>query len=313
MLDKLTEAFRASGSPLFSATLIKDSVSRTVRLVLSSNCHNSYSVAKVFTVTAIGLLFDEGKLSVDERAVDILSAYFPDGYDKRWNSVTVEHLLLHRFGILHGYLDIDCEDVDSYGTKDYLGYALSRRLECEPGTVRTYSDAAYYILSRIVAAKSGMDLCDYRMPSLFSKLGFKEVAWSKCPMGYSMGATGLYTSSEDMAKLGQVYLDGGKYNGEQIVSKQWVDTVLERGYELRKCDPDGKENYSKGGMNGQQLYISKTGGYVLAWHSFDTNDGCQRASRALRHNPYQNEKKRHTHCCLLKRYRAHLPDLQRII
>ena len=83
-------------------------------------------------------------------------------------------------------------------------------------------------------------------------------------MGHCMGATGLYIRTTDMTKLGAVYLNGGCYHGERILSKKWVDTVFERGYELRPCEAGA---YRKGGMRGQMLAIFPRQNRVVAWHA----------------------------------------------
>ena len=85
-----------------------------------------------------------------------------------------------------------------------------------------------------------------------------------------MGATGLYISTEDMAKLGRVYLNDGKFCGKEILSKNWVDSVYERGYELRKIRGS---IYGKGGMLGQMLAVIKDKGVSVAWHGYNDFDG----------------------------------------
>ena len=91
------------------------------------------------------------------------------------------------------------------------------------------------------------------------------MAWSVCPRNYTVGATGLYIRTEDVAKLGRIYLDGGMWKGERIISEEWIRLVLERGYELGK----NRNGYSKWGMRGQGLYINYNDDVSVAWHSFD--------------------------------------------
>lgn len=275
LIDKLIEKYAERNVRLYSVTQIKDNKADIRYITPSSACHNSYSVAKAFTVTAIGMLVDAGLLSVYDKIYDILGEYFPATYDKKWEDVTVDNVLLHKMGIEHGFLDIDTEDITEYGTDDFLKVCFSASLPIPIGEKRVYSDAAYYILSRVVARISGENLCDFLRTRLFNPLKFQEVAWSICPQGYSMGATGLYIRTCDMAKLGVVYLNDGIYkdatNGYEarIVSKAWTDFALEHGYELKLRGVEGNMSYSKGGMYGQMLYLSKTDNTVLAWHAFD--------------------------------------------
>ena len=106
--------------------------------------------------------------------------------------------------------------------------------------------------------------------NIFLPLGFREAAWSCCPKGHAMGATGLYIRCEDMVKIGAVYLNGGEYLGKRIVSEEWVKKVLDRQYEFA---PNGiKDAYSKGGMNGQNLIVIPQSNRVVAWHGFSRSD-----------------------------------------
>lgn len=228
-----------------------------------------YSVAKFFTMTAIGILYDKGLLRLDERVCDILADELPEsGMDERWHLCTVEMALRHRVGLPGGFLDIDTTKSSEFG-EDYLRYMLTYPLEYTPDTASKYSDGAYYLLARIAEKKSGMSLENFMWKEVFLKLDFQEVAWSHCPMGHAMGATGLYISSADMAKLGLVYLDGGMYRGERILSEEWVKLAVDRNFSV-DWDPT-HTFYSKGGMYGQKLYISPAQNRVVALQGFGVN------------------------------------------
>lgn len=227
---------------------------------------NSYSVAKAFTVTAIGILYDKGLLKPSDFLCDILKEYLPKNIDPKWLKVTIHDVLLHKVGFGSGLLDIDCEDASLYPTNDYLQIVLSTKLRYEPGTVHQYSDAAYYLLSRVVAKLSGKDLCELLRPILMEQMKFKELAWSTCPYGYSMGATGLYIRTEDMVKLGILYLNKGMWKEERIVSEEWVNLVLTNEYEFKHIK---KGWYGKGGMCGQFLMFDLNTKKAVACHSYD--------------------------------------------
>ena len=229
------------------------------------NC-NCYSVAKAFTVTAIGLLYDQGKLSMNSYITDILYKYLPVDIDEKWKKVTIHDLLLHQVGFGCGMLDIDCEDASLYPNNDYLKMVLSTRLKYEPGTIHQYTDAAYYLLSRVIYEVSGMDIEELLRYLLMNKMRFKEVAWSKCPFGHSIAATGLYIRTEDMAKLGILYLNKGIWKDERILSEEWINMVLSNGYEFKKVKNGW---YGKGGMRGQFLVFNMEIGKAIACHSYD--------------------------------------------
>lgn len=273
----IAEELQKRGVNLYSICERRNGKETVLKFTPASRCHNSYSVAKAFTVTAVGMMVDDGKLSTDTRVYDLLRPHFPADHDKRWEEVTLHNLLTHRIGLEHGFLDIDTEDVNTYGTQDYLRYAFSQPLPAPVGASYKYSDAAYYILSRAVAEAAGEDMRVLLQKRLFNPMQFREVAWSVCPHGYAIGATGLYISSADMAKLGQLYLDGGMWKGHRLVSENWVNTVFSRGYELtrRSTRSTQRDSYGKGGMYGQMLYLSRSEGLVLAWHAFDKTHAAQ--------------------------------------
>lgn len=224
-----------------------------------NRCNNSYSVAKAFTMTAIGILWDDGKLNVSDSLGRIFGA-------PEWDGVTIEHALTHRIGYGQGHLDIDVEEISAYPTDDFLALSLSYPLPYAPGEHYQYTDAAFYLLSRVVDHIAGEKLDSFLWKRVLRHMNFQEIAWSRCPREYPIGATGLYLSSHDMVKLGALYLNGGVYNGQQLISSAWVRLAEERGYELHAAAGD---IIGKGGMYGQFLGYSPAKGAAFAWHAFD--------------------------------------------
>ena len=255
------------GINLYSVAYMDENGLEKAKMRPANRCNNSYSVAKAFTMTAIGMLYDRGLITVDDKIYDIFKDEFPEEYDHKWEKVTVDHALRHSIGFDRGFLDIDVERIADYGTDDFLKIVLSRPIPYEPGTHWEYSDAAFYLLSRVVSKISGQKLDDFMGSVLFGTLGFQELAWSKCPHGYPMGATGLYISSADMVKLGYTYACGGEYNGKTVVSPEWVQLALKKGYEFGQYKDTGV--YAKGGMNGQLLCFSTKKRAALAFHGFE--------------------------------------------
>lgn len=263
-LEEFEGFIREKGYNVFAVAEICGGKAESVQLARTNRCQDSYSVSKAFVVTAIGLLFDEGKISPEDRVMKFFPDYAPA--DERWRSATVDMALRHCIGLGRGFLDIDCESMLGFG-RDLLGYIFAQKLLCEPGEERVYSDGAYYLLGRVAERAAGRRLVDYLWEKLFGPLVFAEAAWSVCPLGHAMGATGLYITAADMAKLGEVYRCGGIWNGERLLSEDWVRTVLERGYELRPAGIGGA--YGKGGMYGQMLLVVPETERVVAWHAYD--------------------------------------------
>ncbi len=234
-------------------------------------CQNTYSVAKTFTATAVGILFDKGLMTQLDKLCDILGDWVPENIpDKRWYDVTIEQLLTHSAGLPEGFLDIDVHRISEF-TDDFLTYTLTSELEYNPGEDEKYSDGAFYLLSVVAEKLSGESTDKFLWKELFSKLGFQEAAWSRCPKGHAMGGTGLYLNSEDIVKLGIVFLDGGMYKGQRILSEEWVNLAINKEYGL---DLDRETGcFYKGGMNGQKLFMIPSQKRAVAIQSFGADTG----------------------------------------
>lgn len=227
---------------------------RSQRLMAANQTGNTYSVAKLFTVTAVGMCVDRGYFDTSDKFVDIMGISLPAGCDKKWHEVTVDMLLSHRWGVSKGgLLDIDVDNAAEYPTEDYLSLVMQQPLDGVLGVDFCYTDAAYYLLSLLVEKTSGKPLAEFLRPALMGTMKFAELAWSACPKGHSMGATGLYLRCEDVAKLGVLYLNGGVWQGERVLSKRWCDTVFERQYEFSSQNGGW---YCKVGMYGQMLAVN---------------------------------------------------------
>ena len=235
-----------------------------IQLSPATPCQNIYSIAKVFTGAAVGLLVDRGMLATDDKVVKSLGSFCPENYNPRWEETTVDMLLRHHVGLPGGFMDIDCTDANAFG-EDYLSYVMNHPLRDDHGTQFSYTDASHYILSCIVESRIGMPLDDFLWRELFRPLGFRDAAWSHCPKGHVIGSTGLHLRVEDVVKMGAVYLQGGVWNGRRIFSEEWVKTVMERQYEF---SPYGSEEIvSKAGMLGQNLVIMPKQHRVVAWQA----------------------------------------------
>lgn len=272
-MSAFVEAFdreiKNSGLNIFRfAEIIGENEAEVVNYVNTSPCQDIYSVAKAFTVTAIGLLVDRGLLSVDENIGDILSDDISSDCNPLWKATSLDVVMRHRIGLPQGFLDIDAGNSNRFG-KDFLNYTLRQPLKSGHGTDHSYTDAAYYIASRVVAKRAGMPLDEFMWREFFTELGIKEAAWSKCPQGHAIGATGLYIRVDDMAKLGALYMNNGVWHGKRLLSEKWVDTVKTRGYEFGFID--GKA-YGKGGMAGQMLMFMPEQNRCVAWQGFDGRD-----------------------------------------
>ena len=264
-LEEFSKFITENDCTVYDVSVINGGEEDTATIIKTNPCQDSYSVAKAFCVHAVGILFDRGIIDLREKLTDILKddIYYP--YDKRWDNVTVHDVMSHKIGLKEGFLDIDCLDATEFG-EDYLKYILETPFETEPCAKYVYTDAAYYLVSRIVEKKTGEPLDKFLYKELFYPAKFKEVAWTKCPLGHVIGATGLYIRSEDAVKLPAIYSWQGIYNGRRYVSGNWVKVVEENNYEFSPVGDTGWR--SKGGMRGQMVMYSRDKNVAVAWHGY---------------------------------------------
>lgn len=235
--------------------------------------NNSYSVTKCFASAAIGLLWDEGKIGLDEPVTEVLRGEFEGLGDAKWKDVRVRHALGHTMGIDRGYLDIDVEDIGSYGTDDFLQYAFSAPLKYAPGEHYCYSDAAYYIVSRLVARRAGEKMDEYLMRRLLRPMRVQEAAFSRCPRNHPIGATGLYIRARDMVKLGWLYSQRGMWEGRRLISEKWIEIEESGAFSFSRGPAEGV--FHKWGMRGQMLLYAQSGKYAAAWHAYCEDSRCE--------------------------------------
>ena len=268
--ESVIRAVEAMNLNLYDIALYTEKGIQTHRFWPSNRCNDSYSVAKAFVVTAIGLLWEEGKLNVTNSLYEFFREDFPREADPGWRLTTVEHAMTHRLGFDKGFLDIDQEDVRGYSSDDYLQLVLSHPLAYMPGLYHQYSDAAYYLLSRLVGRVAGENIDSLLYRKIFLPMGFREIAWSRCPHGYPIAATGLYISAEDMVKLGALYLNGGVWEGRRLLSQEWVEKTIANEYEFHAMAPNGL--IGKGGLYGQAVVFCREKGFAAAWHGYEQSE-----------------------------------------
>ena len=260
---------------LIRYSVYKNGKITTSELVNTYPLSNCYSVTKAFTATAIGLLYDAGFLGIDNYITDILRTELPDAYNENLHKIKIRHLLTHTPGFDEGCLF----EADKYthGTDDFLKFSLSRYIPNKPGTVFVYSNSSTYILSRIVEKLSGMPLDTVIQKHLFSKIGINECAWERCPMGHTMGATGLFIRTADMLKLGILYLNGGVWEGSRILSEEWVNMATSLQMPVSSCGfgfwIEPGRGYTATGAYTQLLAVAPDRKVVFAAHSYEKEKG----------------------------------------
>ena len=180
--------------------------------------HTLYSTSKSFTSTAVGFAVTEGLIDVSDKVISFFPEYLPDTVSPFLEDMEVRDLLSMSAG----------QEPDPTGqipanNENWVKAFLAIPVINDPGTKFLYNSMATYMLSAIVQKVTGEPVIEYLTPRLFEPLSIEGMDWERCPMGINTGGWGLRLKTEDMAKFGQLYLQKGKWNGEQILSEEWID------------------------------------------------------------------------------------------
>ena len=257
--------------------------------------HNSFSVTKSFVSALVGIALGDGKLKgLDQTVEELLAPHLPPDADLRLRRVTVAQLLAMTSGLAGDDSSLGGDDRiwdRVFQSRDWVQHILGRRLETPPGTEFAYAGANSHLLSAIVADTTGQSTLAYARAKLFGPLGIgtgnaleqvlrhwpptraqvaayerAPVAWPKDPQGYHLGDSLLRLPARDLAKLGYLYLNGGRWDGIQVVPAEYVaastrpqsDPTVgpgDYGYHWWVTNETGRSSFRAMGFGGQLIQV----------------------------------------------------------
>jgi CubicO group peptidase (beta-lactamase class C family) len=236
--------------------------------------HNLASVTKSFTSALVGIAIDQGLMGgVD----DEVFTYFPqyahlrDGQKDR---ITLEHLLTMRSGLGWNEMDVFYDDpqndlIQLFRVPDPVAHILAKPLVGEPGVDWYYNGGNTNLLGEAIRQATGQRMDAFAEKYLFAPLGITNYAWDFLNAGVIHASGNLQLRPRDMAKFGLLYLDGGQWNGQRIVSQAWVEASTRAhaalsadagyGYQwwLRTYEDGSKavDAFFAAGWGGQRIYV----------------------------------------------------------
>lgn len=219
-----------------------------------------YSLSKSFTSTAAGLAAHEGLLDTEDRVLD----HFPEvgrEVDPRLADLRVHHLLSMSTGHLADTMPaimlahLRAPESRDFGPVDLVQGFFALPPEEEPGSVFAYNNTATYLLGRIVQRVTGQRLLDYLTPRLFVPLGIDTAHWSDDGQGHDQGFSGLHLATESLARFGQLHLQQGRWQGEQVIPAEWVARATR--VQTPNADNEGTVDWQQG--YGYQFWMSRHG------------------------------------------------------
>jgi CubicO group peptidase (beta-lactamase class C family) len=233
--------------------------------------HDVASVTKSVMTTLIGIAAGQGKLNLDDPMV----SFFPErtiaNLDEAKEAITVRHLT----GMASG---LDCvrdgapgaSNPQMQSSPDFVQFALDRPVAWEPGSQFVYCSPAIHLLSPILKQATGMPALDFARQYLFEPLGIRDAQWEQDPQGYYDGWGDLSLHPRDMAKIGYLFLNKGRWDGEQIVPEEWVEeaTVAQTPVAADE-DPYGYGWWVNSDIEGSYRADGRGGQYVIVLPEWD--------------------------------------------
>ncbi len=260
-----------------------------------SGLHTLQSVTKSITSILFGIALDLNKeYDVSNKAMPLLNDTDIVLKDERKQNITIENLLTMRSGLQwneetdHNDTKNDCFLLES--SDNWIEYVLSKPMDTIPGTRFVYNGGGTVLLGKIIRSITGKRIDNWAEEKLFEPLGITDFYWKETPDGEIDTEGGLYLKAEDLAKIGSLFLNKGKWNDKQIVSESWVTTSTsplikdvkpewrpDMGYGYQWWIPeytsDGKTSiYAGNGYGGQYLMIAPEYNLIIIFNGWNIDN-----------------------------------------
>lgn len=199
------------------------------------------SVLKSIVSLGVGHLLTEGNIDSLDQPV---YSFYPQWKQGRKQQITIRHLLNHTSGLQN----VSNAGVEIYPSPNAINLALAAELENDPGSTFSYNNKAVNLLAGIIKKASGQRMDQFFGSVFFNQMGIDEYRWYFDKSGNPHAMAGLRLSAKDLAKFGRLILNEGVWEGKRLVSKEYIETMLDQG----------------------QPYDSRFG--LLWWRLMDKND-----------------------------------------
>ncbi len=231
--------------------------------------HYLASVTKSVISALIGIAIDNGFIgSVDDSVIDFFPSYLIQNMDSRKESLTIEHLLTMTSGFEWDewstpYGSSNNSLTQMYESGNPVQFMLDIPIQDDPGSHWAYCSGGSHLLSAILQQSTGMSTYEFAMEFLFEPIGIEDAFWLIDSQGIYLGGGGLSLTPRDMARLGYLYLQNGQWNGDQVISENWIKQTFSPIVDLTTYDaysylwwlsPALGVTYASG-LNGQRIYV----------------------------------------------------------
>ena len=197
----------------------------------ATTLHDLRSVSKSVVGLLYGIALAERRVpALDTPVVQAFPAYAELARDEKLRGILLSHVLTMTMGMEWNedlpYNDPRNSEIAMERSADRYRYVLERPVVLPPGQKWRYSGGATAILGHLISKGTGMPLLEFARSRLFSPLGLEGVEWTPGTNGEAAAASGLRMRAGDLAKIGQLVLQEGVWNGRSVVSKDWIAAAL---------------------------------------------------------------------------------------
>jgi CubicO group peptidase (beta-lactamase class C family) len=196
-------------------------VERYYRGMSATTPANVKSASKSVLSALVGIALQKGFLdSLGEKVADRLPEYFDGDTDPAKRQITLRHLITMSAGLeTTSFYNYDAWIVSS----DWVRHALDQPMVAEPGSRYIYSTGNTHLLSVILTRATGMSTLEFGRRYLFEPLGIQARRWDRDPQGYYLGGNNMSFTARELLAIGQLYLHEGRYQGRQILPREWIE------------------------------------------------------------------------------------------
>jgi len=192
--------------------------------------YTSYSIAKSFTSAVIGIAIDKGLInSEDDKISEYYSELNNDTVQQWKKDLQISHLLTMTSGINWNEEGVLTNDIFQMSTSDnYVEYVLNKSIANEPGTIWSYNSGESMLLSGIINITTGKSMFEFAVENMLNYIGIQDLEWSSDSENHTIAGWGISATMHDFARFGYLYLNNGNWDGNQIISEEWITKSLTR-------------------------------------------------------------------------------------
>jgi len=245
----------------------------------SQDLHDICSCTKSVSSTLVGIAIEKKKIrSVQEPLADLFPGRRLQNDDPRKRRITLEHILSMSSGMNYPLLG-EPRLAPMKAAPDMVQFILDLPMVAEPGTVFGYNSGGSHLLSALVTLRTGQTANEFARQNLFDPLGISAYSWPTDDQGNSFGWGDLKLRSPDMARIGYLFLKGGRWNGKQVVSQRWTEEATRKhidaegaaGYGYQWWLRDDPPRFEALGRAGQRITVIPALDTVVVF----TGGGCE--------------------------------------